>query len=641
MMFPILQPKSPSAVRSSLLLLWWNMNLQLLKHPDLLLILQFVHPFPVLHDIPTKANDLNIPDAGIGVDNMSLLLRNYPQMTYRIKKNQLGVLIEKTYMSILIASNNNILSCFDSSLLSFCTQSYILSSFNFVAIYDLLKDDFIGLKEEKQGQQGHDNHLVNSKLHCHDLVSIDKHTDLECDKFKGVPPQLVRFVHQAVSYQMILRSWSFLSQVAVPHCLLWPILLIGALAKESPKCGYPVFVPSQVNHVVVESQIDIECSACRIGVSFVDSVKNSSIAQLIKDSSAFCDTLLLIDDLCRDLLVTNMKKLYVYFSFSAFSIKLLLTGSCLGLPLNIGFDSAAVCSSIGACSTTDFVSAKLERNLLARRIEAVYSEAKSTGSAIVAFLGRSLSRGEHRNVVDWNTGTDNYYSFHIKDLKSFCKLLEERDQVVKPTNPRAFPLMLVMSKLKNIISEGVEGKNPMSGRPDITPEVAQLHFNEHFNSKVSCHKKPENIMTREEEEPIGLMHCTVVFSSGRYIEEDQAHLENSPHSSCYFAAPLDCEDPKMDRMTGAIFEPPRFVKIFPMNGYLCASTTPIAYCPVNCDPIEVVSKIIKLLCVPKASVLGFHFWMAEKLGHQVVVNPELANHEEVFSVPRSCQINLG
>uniref|UniRef100_A0A915DJ56 SSD domain-containing protein n=1 Tax=Ditylenchus dipsaci TaxID=166011 RepID=A0A915DJ56_9BILA len=47
---------------------------------------------------------------GIGVDNMFLLLHNYPQVASRIKENEIGVLLKETGMSILMTSINNILS---------------------------------------------------------------------------------------------------------------------------------------------------------------------------------------------------------------------------------------------------------------------------------------------------------------------------------------------------------------------------------------------------------------------------------------------------------------------------------------------------------------------------------------------------
>ncbi|KAK0396216.1 hypothetical protein QR680_001624 [Steinernema hermaphroditum] len=65
---------------------------------------------------------------GIGVDNMFMLLHNYHEVTSNVKKNEIGVLMKETGMSILMTSINNILSFLAGTLLpipalrSFCAQ---------------------------------------------------------------------------------------------------------------------------------------------------------------------------------------------------------------------------------------------------------------------------------------------------------------------------------------------------------------------------------------------------------------------------------------------------------------------------------------------------------------------------------------
>lgn len=65
---------------------------------------------------------------GIGVDNMFLLLHNYPQVPISSKNDEIGLLMKETGMSILMTSVNNILSFLTGTILpipalrSFCTQ---------------------------------------------------------------------------------------------------------------------------------------------------------------------------------------------------------------------------------------------------------------------------------------------------------------------------------------------------------------------------------------------------------------------------------------------------------------------------------------------------------------------------------------
>ncbi|KAI1727569.1 patched family domain-containing protein [Ditylenchus destructor] len=95
---------------------------------------------------------------GIGVDNMFLLLHNYPQVAARVKDNEVGVLLKETGMSILMTSINNILSFLTGTVLpipalrSFCTQSSILLTFNLIAILTVFPAMIaLDLRRKKKG----------------------------------------------------------------------------------------------------------------------------------------------------------------------------------------------------------------------------------------------------------------------------------------------------------------------------------------------------------------------------------------------------------------------------------------------------------------------------------------------------------
>lgn len=80
---------------------------------------------------------------GIGVDNMFMLLHNYHDVVLMTGRNELGMLMRETGMSILCTSINNILSFLAGTMLpipalrSFCAQSSILLTFNFISILTL------------------------------------------------------------------------------------------------------------------------------------------------------------------------------------------------------------------------------------------------------------------------------------------------------------------------------------------------------------------------------------------------------------------------------------------------------------------------------------------------------------------------
>ncbi|CAG9535046.1 unnamed protein product [Cercopithifilaria johnstoni] len=77
---------------------------------------------------------------GIGVDNIFLLLHNYHSVIKNVKKDEIGMLMKETGMSIMMTSINNILSFFTGTLLPipalrvFCAQSCILLTFNLIAV---------------------------------------------------------------------------------------------------------------------------------------------------------------------------------------------------------------------------------------------------------------------------------------------------------------------------------------------------------------------------------------------------------------------------------------------------------------------------------------------------------------------------
>uniref|UniRef100_A0AC35FVD7 SSD domain-containing protein n=1 Tax=Panagrolaimus sp. PS1159 TaxID=55785 RepID=A0AC35FVD7_9BILA len=74
---------------------------------------------------------------GLGIDDMFLLLHNYQELyLYSVRKNEIGVLLKETGMSICITSFNNILAFVAGIILpipalrSFCAQTAILLCFN-------------------------------------------------------------------------------------------------------------------------------------------------------------------------------------------------------------------------------------------------------------------------------------------------------------------------------------------------------------------------------------------------------------------------------------------------------------------------------------------------------------------------------
>ncbi|CAD6192019.1 unnamed protein product [Caenorhabditis auriculariae] len=98
---------------------------------------------------------------GIGVDNMFMLLHNYRDLLKMSGgRHEIGILMRETGMSILCTSINNILSFLTGTLLpipalrSFCAQSSILLTFNFIAILTLYPSIIaIDLRRRKSGRR--------------------------------------------------------------------------------------------------------------------------------------------------------------------------------------------------------------------------------------------------------------------------------------------------------------------------------------------------------------------------------------------------------------------------------------------------------------------------------------------------------
>ncbi|KAE9554217.1 hypothetical protein FO519_002581 [Halicephalobus sp. NKZ332] len=76
---------------------------------------------------------------GLGIDDMFLFLHNYVDLLSCVKKEEIGVLMKETGMSILITSTNNILAFLAGIVLpipalrSFCLQTAILLIFNLIS----------------------------------------------------------------------------------------------------------------------------------------------------------------------------------------------------------------------------------------------------------------------------------------------------------------------------------------------------------------------------------------------------------------------------------------------------------------------------------------------------------------------------
>ncbi|CAJ0585655.1 unnamed protein product, partial [Mesorhabditis spiculigera] len=77
---------------------------------------------------------------GLGIDDMFLLLHNYDEIINTVRKDEMGVLLKETGLSVMVTSLNNILAFFAGTVLpvpalrSFCLQTAILLVFNLLSL---------------------------------------------------------------------------------------------------------------------------------------------------------------------------------------------------------------------------------------------------------------------------------------------------------------------------------------------------------------------------------------------------------------------------------------------------------------------------------------------------------------------------
>ncbi|KAJ1374370.1 Protein phosphatase type 2C 3 [Parelaphostrongylus tenuis] len=87
---------------------------------------------------------------GLGIDDMFLLLHNYDEIIHTMRKNEMGILLKETGMSVMVTSINNILAFCAGYILpipalrSFCSQTAVLLAFNLMSLMFIFPA-FIGL----------------------------------------------------------------------------------------------------------------------------------------------------------------------------------------------------------------------------------------------------------------------------------------------------------------------------------------------------------------------------------------------------------------------------------------------------------------------------------------------------------------
>ncbi|XGW07497.1 hypothetical protein V3C99_010569 [Haemonchus contortus] len=87
---------------------------------------------------------------GLGIDDMFLLLHNYDEISHTMRKNEMGILLKETGMSVMVTSINNILAFCAGYVLpipalrSFCAQTAVLLAFNLASLMFVFPA-FIGL----------------------------------------------------------------------------------------------------------------------------------------------------------------------------------------------------------------------------------------------------------------------------------------------------------------------------------------------------------------------------------------------------------------------------------------------------------------------------------------------------------------
>ncbi|CCD72979.1 Protein patched homolog 3 [Caenorhabditis elegans] len=97
---------------------------------------------------------------GLGIDDMFLLLHNYDEIINICNKNEIGVLLKETGMSVMLTSINNILAFISGYVLpipalrSFCSQTAILLAFNLIFLMFIFPAMIgIDLRRQRKGKR--------------------------------------------------------------------------------------------------------------------------------------------------------------------------------------------------------------------------------------------------------------------------------------------------------------------------------------------------------------------------------------------------------------------------------------------------------------------------------------------------------
>ncbi|EFO88762.1 CRE-PTC-3 protein [Caenorhabditis remanei] len=97
---------------------------------------------------------------GLGIDDMFLLLHNYDEIINICDKNEIGVLLKETGMSVMLTSINNILAFISGYVLpipalrSFCSQTAILLLFNLIFLMFIFPAMIgIDLRRQRRGKR--------------------------------------------------------------------------------------------------------------------------------------------------------------------------------------------------------------------------------------------------------------------------------------------------------------------------------------------------------------------------------------------------------------------------------------------------------------------------------------------------------
>ncbi|EGT57267.1 hypothetical protein CAEBREN_32438 [Caenorhabditis brenneri] len=97
---------------------------------------------------------------GLGIDDMFLLLHNYDEIINICNKNEIGILLKETGMSVMLTSTNNILAFISGYVLpipalrSFCSQTAILLLFNLLFLMFIFPAMIgIDLRRQRKGKR--------------------------------------------------------------------------------------------------------------------------------------------------------------------------------------------------------------------------------------------------------------------------------------------------------------------------------------------------------------------------------------------------------------------------------------------------------------------------------------------------------